>query len=128
MISYREYHFRFYDSLTKELIQNDKIEIVLLPCNHPPVNYLSDSAGVCVLKTDKRNLKLLISAPYYKTDTIKRIVKTFERDQKIGLQPDDFARMIHYFSEMKVEDWQKRRATLNSIIDEGAIDMPERIG
>jgi len=121
MVSYREYQFRFYDSLTKELIQNDKIEIVLLSGKEPPVNYLSDSNGLCVLKTDKRDLKLLVSAPYYKTDTVRRIVRTFDRDQKIGLQPDDFARMIHYFSEMKLDEWQKRREQLNSIIDDGAM-------
>jgi hypothetical protein len=121
MVSYKEYQFRFYDSLTKELIQSDKIEIALFPDNHSPVNYLTDSTGVFLFKTDKRNLKLLVSAPYYKTDTIKRILKTFERNQKIGLRPDDFARMIHYFSEMKVEDWQKRRASLDSIIDKGAM-------
>jgi hypothetical protein len=121
IVSYREFQFRFYDSLTKELIQSDKIEIVLLPENNSPVSYLSDSAGVFVLKTYKRNLKLLVSAPYYKTDTVRRILKTFERHQKIGLHPDDFARMIHYFSEMKVEDWLKRRAYLDSIIDDGAM-------
>jgi hypothetical protein len=29
--------------------------------------------------------------------------------------------MISYFSEMKLDDWQRRRASLDSIIDEGAM-------
>jgi hypothetical protein len=121
MVSFREYHLRFYDSLTKENIHSDKIEITLFPENQPVATYLSDNEGKVIIKTDKRDLKMLISAPYYKTDTFKRIVKTFNRLQKIGLQPDEFSRMIQYFSEMDIDNWQKRRASLDSLIDNGAL-------
>jgi hypothetical protein len=121
MVSFREYQFLFYDSLTKEPIRSGKIEIALITENRTETNYLSDSTGKIYVKTDQRDLKMLVSAPYYKTDTIKRIVKTFEREQKVSLKPDDFARMIQYFSEMNVDDWQKRRVSLDLIIDEGAM-------
>ena len=29
--------------------------------------------------------------------------------------------MIHYFSQMKVDDWQKRRSRLENMIDDGAM-------
>jgi cyclopropane fatty-acyl-phospholipid synthase-like methyltransferase len=64
---------------------------------------------------------MVINAPYYKSDTITRILKTFERDQKISLQPNDYALIIHYFSEMNVDDWQKRRSYLDKFIDDGAM-------
>jgi len=121
LVSHREYRFSFYDSITREPIAGNKIEIIVLPEMEPPATYLSDSSGNFNFKTDKRSLKMVVSAPYYKTDTIRRILKTFERDQKISLYPDDFARMILYFSEMNVADWQKRREKLDSMIDKDAL-------
>jgi hypothetical protein len=121
LVSYREYQFFFYDSLTKEPIQSDKIEVILLNGKEAPIGYLTDSSGVFTLKTGKRFVSLLITAPYYRTDTVLRILKTFESNQKIGLHPDEYARMISYFSEMKLDEWQKRRESLDSIIDDGAM-------
>jgi hypothetical protein len=121
LISNREYQFRFYDALTKELIRSDKIEVVIVNGNETSAGYLTDSTGVFTLKTGKRFIRLLITAPYYKTDTVLRILKTFEPIQTIGLHPDEYARMISYFSEMKLDDWQKRRESLDSIIDDGAM-------
>ncbi len=40
---------------------------------------------------------MVVSAPYYKTDTITRILKSFEKEQKISLQPNDYALIILIF-------------------------------
>jgi len=117
----REYSFDFYDSYTKEIIKNNRCEIKLLSDNESPIHYLSDSTGRVVLKTNKSVVSMLISAPYYKSDTIIRILKKFDRAQKISLQINDYALILHYFSEMNVDDWQKRRDYLVEIIDNGAI-------
>ena len=117
----REYSFDFYDSYTKEIIKNNRCEIKLLSDNESPIHYLSDSTGRVVLKTNKSVVTMLISAPYYKSDTIIRILKKFDRAQKISLQINDYALILHYFSEMNVDDWQKRRDYLVEIIDNGAI-------
>jgi hypothetical protein len=45
----------------------------------------------------------------------------FEKDQKISLPPNDYALIIHYFSQMKVDDWQKRRNSLEKMIDDNAM-------
>jgi len=117
----REYSFDFYDSYTKEIIKNNRCEIKLLSDNESPIHYLSDSTGRVVLKTNKSVVTMLISAPYYKSDTIIRILKKFDRAQKISLQINDYALILHYFSEMNVDDWQRRRDYLVEIIDNGAI-------
>ncbi len=121
LLSNREYKFSFYDAHTRDAISSYPIEIKLLSDNESPVNYFSDSAGIFLLKTDESVVKMVVSAPYYKPDTITRILKTFERDQKISLQPNDYALIIHYFSQMNVDDWQKRRNYLGKIIDDGAM-------
>jgi len=117
----REYHFSFYDVHTQEVISGNRIQVTQLSDKESPKSFLSDSAGVVVLKTDESFLKLIITAPYYRTDTINRILKKFETYQKIGLQANDYALIIHYFSEMNVDDWQKRRDYLGQIIDNRAI-------
>lgn len=64
---------------------------------------------------------MVVSTPYYKTDTITRIVKKLNGNEIISLHANDYALMIHYISQMKVDDWGKRRARLESMIDDGAM-------
>jgi len=89
--------------------------------NESPINYFADTTGNFYLRTDQIEIKMVVSAPYYKSDTIIRILKKFEREQKIGLHADDFALVIHYFSRMNVDDWNKRREYLDRIIDDAAL-------
>ena len=119
--SNREYSFSFYDAHTRETITGSQIEIKISSKDESPMSYFSDTSGEFVLKTDESVVKMVISAPYYKTDTITRILKTFETNQKISLQPNDYALIIHYFSVMNVDDWKNRRSYLGKIIDDGAI-------
>jgi hypothetical protein len=121
LFSTREYSFSFYDAHTKEAITGSRIEVRVLSIDESPVSYFSDTSGSFVLKTDENVIKMAVSAPYYKTDTITRILKKFDRDQKICLQANDYALIIHYFSVMNVDDWKKRRSYLDKIIDDGAI-------
>ena len=64
---------------------------------------------------------MVVSSPYYQTDTVVRIVKKLNTDEMVFLKPNDYALMIHYFSMMKVDNWQKRRSRLNEMIDDGAM-------
>ena len=121
IITTREQSFTFYDAQTREVITGCQIEIKIISQDESPINYFSDSTGNFVFKTDKSILKLVVSAPYYHTDTITRILKSFEKDQKISLMPNDYALIIHYFSETKVDDWQKRRSILSQILDDKAM-------
>ncbi len=121
IFSTREYSFSFYDTHTKENIFGSKIEVQVLSDDESPTNYLSDDSGIIILKTDERILKMVVSAPYYKTDTLIRTLKSFDTEQKISLQADDYALIIHYFSVMNVDDWKKRRKYLGEIIDDDAI-------
>jgi hypothetical protein len=121
LVSTREYKFSFYDAHTREIIKNDQIEIKLLSEDESPMTYLSDSGGNFFLKTDKSEIRMVVRAPYYKTDTINRILRKFDRNQKISLQANDYALIIHYFSVMNVDNWHKRRTYLGQIIDDAAL-------
>ena len=117
----REYQFCFYDADTREPVTNVKIEVRLLLEGESPVINFSNNDGCFLLKTDKSRIKMVVSAPYYKTDTIVRIVKKLDQKEIVNLHANDYALMIHYFSQMKLDDWQKRRERLEEMFDDGAM-------
>jgi len=121
LFSVREYQFCFYDADTKESLKNGAIEVLLLQEGESPVRYTCSSEGCLFLKTGKSTVKMVVKAPYYQTDTIVRVLKKLNPEEKIGLHTNDYALMIHYFSQMNVRDWEKRRAGLDRMIDDGAM-------
>lgn len=121
MISTREYTFCFYDADTKEAITNTRIEVSLILDDESPLSYLCSPDGCFTMKTDRSFIKMVVSTPYYRNDTIKRALKKFNPHETIGLNANEYALMLRYFSEMNVEDWQKRRLKLDEMIDEKAV-------
>jgi len=121
LISSREYKFIFYDAETRQPITGMNIEISLLDKVESPTEYFCNPGGELILKTDKSEIRMVVRSPYYKTDTVSRILKKFNTTEKIVLHANDYALMIRYFSQMNVKDWQKRRQQLDSIIDGDAL-------
>ncbi|MEI6140380.1 MAG: hypothetical protein WCP85_14015 [Mariniphaga sp.] len=121
VLNTQDYCFTFIDADTREPITNNKTEVMLLLDGESPNHHLVDDQGRLYLSTDKSKIKLVVKSPYYKTDTIIRIVKKLNHDEVVLLEPDDYALMIQYFSMMKVDDWEKRRNKLNDMIDDGAM-------
>ncbi len=115
-----EYTFCFFNNDTKEAITNNMIEVSLLNDKESPVTYLCDSSGCFSLKTSKRIIRLAVKTPYFKTDTIVRSLSNFNTHENINLQVDDYALVIHYFSNSNVSDWLKRRDNLNEMISDSA--------
>jgi hypothetical protein len=116
----QEYKFSFYDADTRERITDGKIEVKLLIKGESPVTSICDSSGCFFLKTDDSRISMVVSNPYYRRDTIVRILRKFHRNEEITLHVNDYALMLHYLSTMKVDDWEKRRKQLNNIIDDKA--------
>lgn len=117
----REYKFCFYDADTRESITNNKIEVRLLLEGESPVNFPCGPDGCFTLNTDKSKVKMVVTAQYYQTDTIIRILKKLDLNETVNLHANDYALMIHYFSMMKVDDWEKRKKHLESMFDDGAM-------
>jgi len=117
----QEYQFCFFDADTREPITNGKVEIRLLLEHESPVTCYCNPEGCFQLKTDKSRIRMVVSSPYYKTDTITRVLTKLDHHEVVSLHPNDYALMIHYFSEMKVADWEKRRCRLEQMICEDAL-------
>ena len=121
LFSTREYTFCFYDADTREPITNSMIEVNLIKESESPISYLCDESGCFTLKTDQKVVRLAVSTPYYRSDTVKRILSRFNREETIGLRANEYALMIRFFFEMKVEDWRERRQKLDGMIDDAAM-------
>jgi hypothetical protein len=117
----REYRFCFIDADTHEPITNGKTEVLLLMAKESPVNYRCGTDGCFRLRTDQSKIKMVVSSQYYRTDTITRILKKLELNETINLHANDYELMIHYFSMMKVDDWEKRKKLLENMIDDAAM-------
>ncbi|MEI7724210.1 MAG: hypothetical protein WCK09_03850 [Bacteroidota bacterium] len=121
LLNTREYRFRFVDADTREPITNMKISVRLLLKGESPVDLLCDTSGTFTLKTDKSVIKMVVNNPYYRTDTITRVMKKLDNGEIISLHANDFALMIHYFSLTNIADWEKRRSKLDHMIDDTAM-------
>ena len=117
----RDYKFCFYDADTKEAISNQIIEINVLMEDESAISILCNNESCFEFRTDEGVIKMVVKTPYYKTDTIIRYLNKFEPVEQVGLHANEYALMIHYFSEVKVDDWKKRRSSLDKIIDDRAI-------
>ena len=112
--------FCFIDKDSKEPIRSTKIEVTLFYDNESPVQQVCDAEGCFTIKTGDQKIKFLVKAPYYFPDTITRILNKAKRNEEIQLKLNDYALMIFYFSNSKVNDWKKRRAQLDKIIADSA--------
>lgn len=117
----REYTFCFYDADTRVGIIDNIIEIDLLMPNESPVYYVCDTSGCLSFKTDQRRITMVVKTPYYLSDTIVRKLNPNKREENIMLQANNYALMIHYFSKVNIDNWQKRRVQLDEMIDESAL-------
>ncbi|MEI6456165.1 MAG: hypothetical protein WCO93_07740 [bacterium] len=117
----QKYRFCFYDADTREPISGGNVEVALLLDGESPEQHLCGPDGCFTLSTDKSIIRMVVASPYYQTDTIVRTLKKLNHNETITLRANDYALMIHYFSMMKVDDWEKRKTKLNEIIGEDAM-------
>lgn len=116
----RSYNFSFADAYTKRGIRDTLTEIIILKENESPLYMNCDQWGNFLLKTKMKTVKFIVKAPYYKPDTITRILDKIDASEKIYLYPNDFAMMINYFSSTNVKDWKRRRSNLDRMISDSA--------
>jgi hypothetical protein len=118
--SMASYQFCFMDRDTREPIRNTAIEINVLPVDESPIYQTCSPDGCFTYKTGEHKITFVVKAPYYFTDTIKRMLKKSKKKEEIFLKINDYALMIDFFSHSKVKDWTKRREQLDNVIADSA--------
>lgn len=115
------YKFCFVDANLKAPIKNSPIWVVVMKKNESPMITKCDSNGCFSLITKDEQIQFVVRSPYYKTDTITRIVNNKSIDEEqIQLKTNDYALMIHLFSKSKVTNWRKRRQQLGLMLTDDA--------
>ena len=119
--TFREYQFCFNNQLTKKPVTDGAIDIVLLKRNESPEYLSCNSNGCFSLRTNKPEIRFIVKAPYYRIDTVRRVLSRNKRHEMISLRTNDYALMIHYMSNDQVVDWEARRAQLDKMISDNAM-------
>jgi len=102
IINTQNYRFTFIDTDTGEPVLDQNLRVEMLMGNESPVYFLSDEKGNINVRTYKSQVRMVVKAPYYLTDTITRTLRKFKHDEQISLNADYYALMISYFSRSDV--------------------------
>ncbi len=113
-----EFEFCFIDEDKNETISTI-LDIKILQEYESPIYLKTDSLGCFTYKTKETIVKFVVQSPYFKTDTIIRSIDT-DHNTTIKLQTDDYALMLHYYSNGNVKDWKKRKQQLKKLIADDA--------
>ena len=77
LINTQNYRFTFIDSDTGDPVTDRNLRVELLNENESPLSIPIPSDGRLTVRTSKSSVTMIVKAPYYKTDTIKRVLKKF---------------------------------------------------
>ncbi len=113
-----EFEFCFIDEDKNESIST-VLDIKILQEFESPIYLKTDSLGCFTYVTKEKILRFVVQSPYYKTDTIIRTIDA-SSNSTINLQTDDYALMLHYYSNGNVKDWKKRKQQLQRLIADDA--------
>jgi hypothetical protein len=106
----------FKDLNGRPLVPNAHVEVKLVNDRESPYMISADENGCFELKTSSEQIRFYVSSPYYKPDTIVRLLSKEMTTEELKLQTNDYALMIHYFSTASVNDWKQRRMKLEDMI------------
>lgn len=114
------FEFCFVDEDKNQPIIATPLNITLLQQNESPLHLKTDSMGCFSYKTKEQYIHFIVDSPYHKTDTIYRSIEKNE-NRIVKLKTDDYALMLHFYSNGNKDDWLKRKKQLNMLFDERVI-------
>jgi len=113
---YYDYHIQIVDAVTLQPINEEKLEVIWLKKDESPKHFHHLEDAALLLESEKQEITLVIKAPYYQLDTVKRKLPYKNYSEIISLQPDDFSLMVHFFSSSDVDKWKEYRNRLDDLI------------
>jgi len=115
-----EYKISFIDSDFGMPIANRNLEITVLEDGRGGRIVKADSNGCVNLILKDEEFRFIVSADYYKTDTLE--INTRDKEgEEVTLKIDDYSMLIHQLSVTESEGWERRRDQLDQMIQESAV-------
>lgn len=115
----REYTYRFIDADRNSQIR-DNLDVKIIKENESPILFTVAPNEDFTYTTKSKTLQMVVSSPFYKTDTINRNLENAPTNESIELKPNDYAIMLYYYSR-SLKDLKKKRETLNQLISDNAL-------
>ena len=115
----KKFYYTFVDADRSSKI-NAELQVQILKENESPILYNTKADSSFVYTTKSSSLTMVVSSPYYKTDTIRRNLETAPEAETIELKPNDYAIMLFYYSK-SLKDLKKKRVSLNYLISDNAL-------
>ena len=115
----KKFYYSFIDADRNSKI-NAELQVQILKENESPILYIAKPNEAFVYTTKSKNLTMVVSSPYYRTDTIQRNLETAPEAENIELKPNDYAIMLFYYSK-SIKDLKKKRESLNYLISNNAL-------
>ncbi len=115
----KKYYYSFIDADRNSKI-NAELQVQILKENESPILYVAKPNEPFVYTTKSKDLTMVVSSPYYRTDTIQRNLETAPEAENIELKPNDYAIMLFYYSK-SITDLKKKRERLNYLISNNAL-------
>lgn len=115
----KKFYYSFIDADRNSKI-NAELQVQILKDNESPILYVAKPNEPFVYTTKSKKLTMVVSSPYYRTDTIYRNLETAPEAENIELKPNDYAIMLFYYSK-SITDLKKKRESLNYLISDNAL-------
>ncbi|MBS1549482.1 MAG: hypothetical protein JSS94_06400 [Bacteroidetes bacterium] len=115
----KEYTYKFIDADRNTNINAD-LDVKILNKNESPILIKVLPNQPFVYKSRNKELTMVVSSPYYKSDTIQRNLENAPETESIELKPNDYAIMLYYYSK-SIQNLKKKRENLNKLINNDAI-------
>lgn len=119
LASKNQYHFCFVDNIKNIAITKVPLDIKVLQNEESPLYFKTDSLGCFKYKTTDDKITFVVQSPFHKTDTIVRHINS-NLNQTVKLTTDDYALMLHYYTNGNVKDWKKHKQQLSNLISNDA--------
>lgn len=114
------FEFCFIDTYSKLAVTDQSMDIILLDNEQSPRVLKANEAGCLSLQSAAPEIKFIIRSPYYARDTVFRRYNARYAHESIELQPNDYARIIHLFSNGNVAEWRDRKRDLETMFHDNA--------
>ncbi|MDP2454373.1 MULTISPECIES: hypothetical protein [unclassified Kaistella] len=115
----RKFYYSFVDADRNSKI-NAELQVQILKQDESPILYTAKPNEPFVYTTKSKTLTMVVSSPYYRTDTIQRNLETAPEAETIELKPNDYAIMLFYYSK-SIKDLKRKRESLNYLISDNAL-------
>lgn len=120
-IFYKEYTYTFIDADRNSSIKG-QLDVKIIRENESPILFevAPNSPFIYKNRTKSKSLKMEISSPFYKSETIIRDLTNAPENENIELKPNEYAIQLYYYSK-SIKDFKKKTKELNKLISDNAL-------